>query len=154
MAQPFASMAVSCYHGNMAELKSIAEIENSLVLRTDYSNEAVWQAVCAAIMDPNNEFEANVDFVSDPQYAGLKAERLQSVLPEELALSFAFIMDDVAVSVPEHPILVVDLQNEPGRTFRVVPSAVWAVENNLSIANMDFSEFAGAVDAGGVFRGF
>lgn len=138
----------------MAELKTIAEVENSLVLRTDYSNEAVWQEVCAAIMDPDNEFEANVDFVSDPQYAGLKTERLESVVPEGLPLSFAFIIDDVTMSIPEHPILVVDLQDEPGRTFRVVPSALWTVENNLSISNMDFSDFAGAADAGGVFRGF
>ena len=41
-----------------------------------------------------------------------------------------------------------------GATFRCVPSAVQAVENNLSIANMDFEEFAGAVDEDGVFRGF
>jgi hypothetical protein len=27
------------------------------------------------------------------------------------------------------------------------------VENNLSLANMDFDEFADAVDADGVFRG-
>jgi len=28
------------------------------------------------------------------------------------------------------------------------------VENNLSLANMDFEEFADSVDADGVFRGF
>jgi hypothetical protein len=31
---------------------------------------------------------------------------------------------------------------------------MWGVENNLSIANMVFAEFAGAVDEDGVFRGF
>jgi len=29
-----------------------------------------------------------------------------------------------------------------------------SVENNLSIANMDFSEFADNVDKDGIFRGF
>ena len=28
------------------------------------------------------------------------------------------------------------------------------LENNLSLANMDFDEFADAVDAAGIFRGF
>jgi hypothetical protein len=54
----------------------------------------------------------------------------------------------------EHPILVVDLYTEPGRSFRVVPAEVWGIENNLSTANMDFAEFADEADADGVFRGF
>jgi hypothetical protein len=49
---------------------------------------------------------------------------------------------------------VVDLYAEPGRTFRVVPRETWAVENNLSIANMDFAEFADRADPDGIFRGF
>ncbi|MDH6214469.1 hypothetical protein M2283_001752 [Streptomyces pseudovenezuelae] len=31
---------------------------------------------------------------------------------------------------------------------------LWSIENNLSGANMDFEEFADAVDDDGVFRGF
>jgi hypothetical protein len=50
--------------------------------------------------------------------------------------------------------LVVDLDETPGRTFRVVPSEAWGVENSLSLANMGFEEFAEAVDEHGVFRGF
>ncbi|HET7601047.1 MAG TPA: hypothetical protein VFK09_12185 [Gemmatimonadales bacterium] len=49
---------------------------------------------------------------------------------------------------------MVDLYAEPGRTFRVVPRETWAVENNLSIANMDFAEFADRADPDGIFRGF
>jgi hypothetical protein len=36
--------------------------------------------------------------------------------------------------------------------FRVIPSKLWAVD--LSLANMDYEEFADAVDAEGIFRGF
>ena len=49
---------------------------------------------------------------------------------------------------------MVDLYEEPGRTFRVIPAEIWSVDNNLSIANMDFAEFADAVEPDGVFRGF
>jgi hypothetical protein len=55
---------------------------------------------------------------------------------------------------PEHPVLALDLYSDPGRTLRVIPSEMWGVENNLSLANMDFEEFADAVDKDGVFRGF
>ena len=55
---------------------------------------------------------------------------------------------------PDHPLLVLDTRIEPGRSFRALPSQVQSIENNLSIANMDWEDFAGAVDADGVFRGF
>jgi hypothetical protein len=53
----------------------------------------------------------------------------------------------------DHPLLSLDLR-PPGRSFRVMPAALWGVENNLAIANMDFEEFAHAVDEDGIFRGF
>jgi hypothetical protein len=31
---------------------------------------------------------------------------------------------------------------------------MWGVENNLSLANMDFAEFADATDPDGIFCGF
>ena len=64
------------------------------------------------------------------------------------------MVDREAVSNPEFPILVVDLLREPGRGFRAIPSTIQSIENNLSITNMVFSEFANAVAADGVFRGF
>ncbi|HEY3931223.1 MAG TPA: tetratricopeptide repeat protein [Verrucomicrobiae bacterium] len=67
--------------------------------------------------------------------------------------TFAFIIDRIALINPDHPILVIDLQNKPNRTFRVILSALWVVENNLAIANMDFEEFANAVDNDGIYRG-
>jgi hypothetical protein len=42
----------------------------------------------------------------------------------------------------------------PGQTFRVVPTAVWAVENNLSLANLGWEDFVRHLDGDGVFRGF
>ena len=54
---------------------------------------------------------------------------------------------------PEHPILCVSAHDAEVATFRVVPEEIWAPENNLRIANLDFADFANAADAGGVFRG-
>ncbi|HLF89873.1 MAG TPA: hypothetical protein VI451_13065 [Anaerolineales bacterium] len=46
------------------------------------------------------------------------------------------------------------MYEEYGREFRAIPSQIQGIENNLSIANMDFEEFADSVDEDGVFRGF
>ena len=91
--------------------------------------------------------------LSDPEYTNAMTEQLLSAT-RDYAHTFLFVADRVALSDPEQPILVVDLHHEPGRAFRVIPSQAWGVENNLSIANMDFIEFADSTDPDGVFRGF
>ena len=40
------------------------------------------------------------------------------------------------------------------RTFRSIPSEVEPIVANLSLANMDFAEFAHSTDPDWVFRGF
>lgn len=144
-------------------MKNIPEIEESTVatvVRTDFSDERVWQMVCAAIEEPVfvdlggivEECRANVTFVSDPAFEGIAVEELVEHANKDVG--FVFIVDHITISQEEHPILVVDLLEEPGRTFRVIPSQMWSVENNLSIANMDFRDFAESTDDDGVYRGF
>ncbi|HEX3049966.1 MAG TPA: hypothetical protein VHP83_04870 [Aggregatilineaceae bacterium] len=135
-------------------MKPLPETEQSLVLRTDFSDDAAWQSLCAAIEAPVGDFRAYVEFVSDPAFDGLTLDQVLALHPQGAGRTFMFIVDQRAISDPEHPIRVVDLYEEPGRTFRVIPSAMWSVENNLSLANMDFFEFAEVVDSDGVFRGF
>jgi hypothetical protein len=135
-------------------MKNIPKTANSLVLRTDFSDESAWESLCRDIEEPVGEFKAEVEFVSDPEYAGLDARQFPAIPSDDPDRPFAFLVDRVALSHPDQPILVVDLQDEPGRSFRVIPSEMWSVENNLSMANMGFEEFADAVDADGIFRGF
>lgn len=65
-----------------------------------------------------------------------------------------FIPDSRALKSPDHPIKVVDLRPTEELPFLCIPSELWGVDNNLNLANMDWREFAGAVDDDGVFRGF
>jgi Domain of unknown function (DUF6924) len=140
-------------------LKTLPIAENpsySLVLRTDYSDDSAWQAVCQAIEEPELGFgfRAYVQFVSDPEYDSIPAHQIPALVPEDAGATFIFVVDHTALSHPEHPIQVVGLFDKPGRTIRVIPSEIWNVQNNLSIANGDFGEFAGAAGGDGVFRGF
>ena len=135
-------------------MPSIPHTENAAVIRTDFTDDSAWQLVCDAIVNPIGEFLPNVDFISDLAFSGLDTEALLSLVPKNYQHSFLFVVDHEALTHPEHPVLVVDLYAERGRTFRVIPSEMWSIENNLSIANMDFEEFADAADADGIFRGF
>ncbi|XUL88204.1 DUF6924 domain-containing protein [Streptomyces galilaeus] len=66
--------------------------------------------------------------------------------------SVVVLADSATAASTERPLLVVDLVAE--RCVRVAAAELWSIENNLSGANMDFDEFADAVDDDGVFRGF
>jgi hypothetical protein len=135
-------------------MKPIPPTKKTLALRTDYSDNAAWAALCDAIQNPEEEISSYVDFVSDPEYTGLEADELPSIISEDSNATFAFMLDHTTMSNAEHPILVVDLAEEPGRSFRVILAEMGSVENNLTVANMGFEEFVEAADSDGIFRGF
>jgi len=60
---------------------------------------------------------------------------------------FIVLADALSMSHRDHPVLVIDLGEQPGRSFRAIPGGLQSVENNLSIANLDFDDFAEAADA-------
>lgn len=134
-------------------MKPLPETGNALVLRTDFASNAAWESIQKAITASVGDFQAYVDFLSQREYEGATIEQVVAAA-QNTNRFFLFVVDAPALAGPEHLILCIDLADEPGRSFRVVPSEMWSVENNLSLANMDFADFAGAVGEDGVFRGF
>ena len=138
--------------------KQLPKTNNPLVVRTDFENQQAWKAVCklirAPVPAPGDTFYAYVQLLEDVAFRGLGSEELLERVPSDYNHSFLFVVDSIAISHPEFPVLVIDLRGVCGRTFRAIPTAIQAIENNLSISNMDFSEFAGAADEDGIFRGF
>jgi len=138
-------------------MKPLPDTPEALVLRTDFSDDATWRAVCEASSapSPGDGFLTNLTFVEDRAFeAAAVADLLAAAAAASQYRTFMFVADGVTMREAEHPVLVIDLADQPGRSFRVIPSEMWSVENNLSLANMDFDEFADAVDAAGIFRGF
>lgn len=127
----------------------------SLVLRSDFGDEEGWSAFRTAL-DAADEY-VHATYVSDLRFADVGVEAL---LAEEVAaeeddrIIYVFLADATTLADPVHPLLAVDLADEPGRTFRVPAQWFPDVSANLSIANMDFAEYADEVDESGVFRGF
>jgi len=132
-----------------------------LVVRTDFSNQPAWEAVRAAIQAPvydlgQGPFYAHVDFLEDIAFENLTVPDLLSRVPKDNDQPALFVVDQIALSASAFPVLVVDLGRfeQYGRSFRAVAGQIQAIENNLSISNMDFFEFADNVDPDGIFRGF
>jgi len=131
-------------------MKELPDSADTLVVRTDFSDEAAWALIHSEIEDS----VAYVLFVSDPDFDGLSIDALISLGRRDPKRGYMFIVDRISLTDAEHPILVLDLADEPEPTFRVVPREVSSFDNNLSISNMDWSDFAESADADGVFRGF
>ncbi|WP_329791581.1 hypothetical protein V1227_06565 [Lentzea sp. DG1S-22] len=134
------------------------------VIRTDFSDQTAWEQVKAGIswVTPDG-FRAHVTYVDDPAFAGLAVAGLLESGPDRAAHPLLLVVDETTIRSPGHPILVVDLGSEPdpaddwpgepaGRSFRALPHTIQEIENNLTIANTGWEDFAGHVDADGVRR--
>ncbi|WAE76280.1 hypothetical protein OUQ99_14865 [Streptomonospora nanhaiensis] len=141
------------YRAPDTRMELLPRTEDALIIRTDHTDDAVWEAVVAEVRAPvpdgafrqegeEEEFyHAYVDVLDDPRYAGATTEQILSLVPRDYEHNFLIIADRTTMGDPRHPLLLVDLYDEPGLSFRAVPVAIQAIENNLSIANMDFSDF-------------
>lgn len=156
-------------------MKTLPQTDQTLLIRTDFSNDEAWQKIRTAASQPGPDFqeamglmsevrevagapldeiETNLHIVDDRDYAGTTPEQLLEALDDDAHQILMIVVDAAAISDPDHPVLIVDLGQEPGRTFRALPSCVFEIESNLSIGNMDWEEFVNGVDDNGVYRGF
>ena len=136
-------------------MKPLPKTKDPIVLRTDFSDDAAWQALRKRLVT-EDEFgwQAYVDIIDDPGYSGVTAEEVLAGIGSEYQESFLIIADRTAFADNERPLLVLDLHQERGHTFRVIPGHLADITSNLPIGNMDFAEFAEACDRDNVFRGF
>ncbi|MBE1876605.1 DUF6924 domain-containing protein [Myceligenerans pegani] len=126
---------------------------SGVLIRTDYSNDARFAQVLENArrqVGSSPTDRARLLVVDDPHLARIEPGRVADLVEVE---SFAFVAD--ARSMADRTLLVVDLYEDSDtylETFRVAPEAVFTVEANLAIANLDFDDFASQVDNDGVYR--
>jgi hypothetical protein len=129
-----------------------------LVIRTDFSDQRIWETVRTAIAKPEeNNYMYGPEFWDRRTYENVSVEGILSQLPKAIHDRFVAVVDHTTITSAEMPILLVDLNKSNtryGQTFRAIPSKLPSIEVNLSLANMDFFEFANSADGDGVFRGF
>ena len=128
--------------------------DSSPLVRTDFSSDEGWrEAVRQATAETEDGFRAELDPIDDRVFEGKSYEAL-SANERWKGKAVLFVVDTHTIEDCECSIACVDLGRRPGGMFRAVPSALWGVENNLRLGNMDFEEFASAVGEDGIFRGF
>lgn len=137
-------------------MPELPELNCSLLVRTDFASDDAWREVRdQALRESEEGFRAYLEPVSDPVFDGAGWEEVRAAVPaNEDGASVLFIADSATLTRPDHPVLVVDLLDDDRRPFRCIPPELWGIDNNLNMANMDWAEFAHAVDENGVFRGF
>ncbi|MGP3947342.1 DUF6924 domain-containing protein [Streptomyces sp. 7N604] len=162
-------------------MKAIPEIVgrdefDALVIRTNYDDEAAWQAVVADLAQSwcdIGEFEASVHLIDDPAWADLGPDEVLNAARRDENLSVVFLADRVTMRSVHRALLALHITDEededldpmyyealiaspPPRGFRTVPVGVHDVHANLSIGNMDFAEFAKAAfaDPDRIYRSF
>ncbi|CAM3896074.1 DUF6924 domain-containing protein [Kibdelosporangium persicum] len=125
------------------------------LLRTDFSDDGVWQEILTAVGTPTAEgFLPDLTPIDDIAYLGATKADILDATGAGYRHPVVLVVDEVTVRHPEHAILVISLRRDRGREFRAIPEVAWSVENNLSQANMDFHEFVDAAHQDGVYRGF
>jgi hypothetical protein len=149
--------------------------DDPLFIRTHFDHPAAWDAICQAIRLPSEQSlagfadfaainaligqdvgeapQACLTLVDDPAFADLTPTELLKKLPPHSLQGLLFVVDKEAMTNPDHPILVLDALDPTGRSFRAIPSQIQTIENNLSLGNCDWEDFAEHVDDDGVFRG-
>ncbi|MFD2415626.1 DUF6924 domain-containing protein [Amycolatopsis pigmentata] len=134
-------------------------LRSAVLVRTWFGDDGAWESLLREARTPSEDgFLANVTPVDDPEWEGLGIEALKA--KQTVGPFVSFLADETTLTSAEHPILAVwvfsrhDGDQREHQPFRVVPSALWSVENNINLANMDWADFTSSVGEDGIFRGF
>lgn len=141
-----------CWDTGMAGLPIT---DDSLLVRTYFADQAAWQRMLEAALAANEDgFRAYFAVVDDETFEGASWEVLRAAaLTAGRHAAVLFVGDEEAMT-RSHPVQVVDLSAGARPPFRCVAGQLWSVENNLNLANMDWEDFATAVNGEGVHHGF
>src|SRR5579859_4844520 len=132
-------------------LSKALDTGKSLLIRTDFASDAGWREIVNAVTTPSEDgFLAQLAIVDDNRLGGETLDGIVTAISARAANAVLFIADQVTLRDPEHPILCIALPPS-GRQFRVIPGALWSVENNLSLANLDFEDFCEAAGPDGIY---
>ena len=119
---------------------------HSPLLRTDFTDDEAWGALVAEV---GSDW---LTVMADPGHRGLSVSELMALVPDDSRYPVLAVADDVTFSGKEQTLLLVDLRDEPGRTFRAVPDAFRSAVANLAIGNQSFEDQLIFLDRFGVYR--
>jgi hypothetical protein len=136
-------------------MPSLPESDIYLLVRTYFGDDAGWDALKALIEEGSEEgFFANVQYVDDRQFDGFSSKALEDAHPHrDSGWDVMYVADEQAITRPVHPLLLVRMGNTAELPFRCRADALYEIDANLSLANLDWDDFRDQVDASGVYGG-
>lgn len=138
--------------GDPAVWSSVPQDRTPLV-RTDFSSDHLWQRLVAAIATPSPDgFIAYLHLIENRMFDGADPHALCHDLRSAADVALLIVADRLTMTSDEMPLLCLSIFEQEA-SLRVVPSELWAIENNISIANADFDDFVRSADADGIYRG-
>jgi hypothetical protein len=141
-----------------AALEALLNARSTPIVRTDFSDEDAWESAWRDITAPREYWDDDVvldaTLVALRAFEGWTGEELAILLSHAGKQGLVFAVDAVTLASPEHPVVVMetDPQREQPRSFRATPHALVDVETQLSIANMDWTDFSESADSDGILR--
>ncbi|MUL44282.1 hypothetical protein FZ103_24500 [Streptomonospora sp. PA3] len=124
----------------------LPETDYSPLLRTDFTDDAAWQVLLERL---GRDW---MTVLADRGHQGLSVPELVGLVPEGSRYPVLVVADGRTFSADERSLLLIDVDEEPGRTVRVAPAAVPSVVGNLAIRNRTFDDYLDAVDGAGVYQ--
>jgi hypothetical protein len=124
----------------------LPETDYSPLLRTDFADDEAWQALLDEIGDDW------LTVMADAGHQGLSVRELVALVPGGSHYPVLAVADAVTFSSAERSLLLIDVSEEPGRTFRVAADAFQSVIGNLAIQNQSFDDYLHSLDESGVYR--
>ena len=146
------------------------------LIRVDFTDDAAWHRIITRVTETADfaapgeepqEYDPNIDPIDHRSFDGISPMELGAAFQVAgEAPGYALIADARSMSeaaADELTLIYVDLSiddeeaadlfdSHMGNAFRVAAAEIASIEANLSIANMDFSEFANVADPDGVYR--
>ncbi|GAB3460161.1 hypothetical protein GCM10027570_44750 [Streptomonospora sediminis] len=124
----------------------LPQTDYSPLLRTDFTDDEAWQALLEGI---GRDW---MTLLADRSHQGLSVPELVELVPQGSRYPVLVVADSLAFSSDERSLLLVDVDEDPGRTFRVVPGAISSVVGDLAIQNQSFDDYLDAVGGSGAYQ--
>ncbi|MFF7838738.1 DUF6924 domain-containing protein [Streptomyces ossamyceticus] len=139
-----------------ATIETIEEAAGPLLVRTSFEQPDAWARLLQAL-EEGSEHHESITVVDNPAYAGFTAEQILARIGRDEEdwphSTLVLVADERALGSAECPLLAVNnLPDEDDAPFRITLAAAGSFVDNMELANTYFSEWAGGVEADGVYR--
>lgn len=128
-----------------------AENDDTLFIRTCFTDLDRWESLWTAVVTPNADgFRAYVKLIDDTANGNLAISRIGTLMSED---QLVLVADEVTLTTADRQVLALYRDEDGVQQLRVAVEALWDIQNNLSISNADWQDYADDANEDGVYRG-